>query len=121
MGHLRIAESQLQKGELKEADQSIQAAVRFSEHEPSLKSKALFLAALLKERENDFGGASAAWRAYQEFGRQQPKAKVHQRTPPERLKRIQVVKQLAVDYAAVKERIAKRLEEADKSARKNAK
>lgn len=121
VGHLRIAEAQLQKGELKEADQSIQAALRFSEHEPSLKAKALFLAAVLKERENDYDAATVAWRAYQEFGRQQPRAKVHQRTPPERLKRIQTAKQLAMDYAAVKERIAKRLKEADENSKKNAK
>lgn len=121
LGHLRIAEAQMKQGQWAEAAQSVAAAIRFADRQPNLKAKGLFLDALLKERTKDYAGANAAWKTYQQFGQQQPKAKVHQSTPPERLKRVQVAKQMAEDYAAVKERIATRLKEAEDSAKKNAK
>jgi len=120
IGHLRIAEAHLKKGELDEARQAIEAAGRFADKQPSLKAKALFLAALLEERQKAHDSALQAWKTYQEFARQQPKAKVHQRTPPERQKRIQEAQRLSTEYAAVKERIAKRLKEADEKAKQNA-
>ncbi len=120
IGHLRIAEAQLKKGELKDAEEAILAAKRFADKDPSMKARALFLAAMLQEQQRAFDAARAAWTEYQKFGEQQPKAKVYQRTVPERLKRIQTAKQLSEDYAAVKERIEKRLKEADEKAKKNA-
>jgi tetratricopeptide (TPR) repeat protein len=121
VGHLRIAEAFLGKGALPEALESIAAATRFADTEPSMKARALLLTALLQERQKNFDQAADAWKVYQQFGREQPKAKVHQRTPPERMKRIQIAKQLSEDYRAVKERIAKRLKEAEETTRKNAK
>lgn len=120
LGHLRMAEALMKKQSLKEAEQALQAAARFAEGDPSLKAKVLFLLAVLQEDQKAYDAATAAWKEYQEFGRQQPHAKVHQRTPPERQKRIATAKQLAQDYAAVKERIEKRLKAADDAAKKNA-
>ena len=120
IGHLRIAEALLKKGSLKEAEQAVLAAARFADAEPTLKAKALFLSALLQEQQKAYDAATAAWKDYQQFGQQQPKAKVHQRTPPERQKKIATAKQLSEDYVAVKERIAKRLKAAEEDAKKSA-
>lgn len=121
LGHLRLAEVHMKKGELAEAEQALSAVERFAGKDQTLKAKALFLKAEIQERQKAHKPAVAAWQAYQQFGQQQPAAKVHQKTPPERIKRIQAAEALAKDYAAVKERIAQRLKEAEEKARKNAK
>lgn len=121
LGHLRAAETQFQLEKYPEALQAADAAKRFGASEPNVQAKALFLVALIHERQGELDQANEDWKAYQAFARQQPKAKVHQRTPPERQKRIQTAKQLKEEYAAVKERIAKHLAEAEAKAKKNAK
>lgn len=121
LGHLRVAETQFQLQKFPEALQAADAAKRFGQSDPNLQAKALFLIAMIHETQGELDQANEAWKAYQAFAQQQPKAKVHQRTPPERQKRIQTAKQLKEDYAAVKERIAKHLKEAEDKAKKNAK
>ncbi len=120
VGHLRLAEVHLKKGEFAEAEQSLAAVERFAGKNATIKAKALFLKAEIQERQKAHKPAVDAWKAYQQFGQQQPAAKVHQKTPPERIKRIQAAEALAKDYAAVKERIAERLKDADEKARKSA-
>jgi tetratricopeptide (TPR) repeat protein len=120
VGHLRLAEVQIQKAELKEAEQSLSAAERFAGRNATAKAKAMFMKADLQERQAAYAQATSAWKAYQRFGQQQPSAKVHQKTPPERIKRIQVAAKLVKDYAAVKERIAEHLKDAEDKARKSA-
>jgi tetratricopeptide (TPR) repeat protein len=120
IGHLRLAEVHMKKGELAEAEQALNAVERFAGKDQTAKAKALFLKAELQERQKAYKPAVAAWTTYQQFGQQQPSAKVHQKTPPERVKRIQAAEALAKDYAAVKERIAERLKDAEEKARKSA-
>ena len=120
LGHLRMAEALIQKGSFPEAAQAVEAAKRFANNDPTLGARALFLTAWIYEQQQDHDKAIEAWNAYQAFAREQTKAKVFQRTPPERLKRIQEAKQRKQDYAAVRERIEKGLKEADEKARKSA-
>jgi len=120
LGHLRMAEVLIQKGDFKEAEQSAATAQRFAVKDPTLGARALFLIAWLYEQQQRFDEAITAWNAYAQFAREQSKAKVFQRTPPERLKRLQDGKQLKQDSAAVKERIELRLKEADEKARRSA-
>lgn len=119
LGHLRMAEVLIQKGTFVEAAQAAAAAQRFAGKNPTLGARALFLIAWMHELQQQWEEAIAAWNAYAKFAREQAKAKVFQRTPPERLKRIQDRKQLQQDSAAVKERIEKRLKEAEEKARRN--
>lgn len=120
LGHLRMAEVLIQKGTFVEAAQAAAAAQRFAVKDPTLGARALFLIAWIHEQQQEWEAAIAAWNAYAQFARERAKAKVFQRTPPERLKRIQDAKQLKQDSAAVKERIEKRLKEADEKARRSA-
>lgn len=120
LGHLRMAEVLIQKGDFKEAEQSAATAQRFATKDPTLGARALFLIAWLCEQQQRYDEAITAWNAYAQFAREQSKAKVFQRTPPERLKRLQDSKQLKQDSAAVKERIELRLKEADEKARRSA-
>jgi len=120
LGHLRMAEALIQKGDFKEAEQAIATAQRFAAKYPTLGARALFLTAWLYEQQQMYDEAITAWNAYAQFAREQAKAKVFQRTPPERLKRIQDRKQSQQDSAAVKERIEKRLKQADEKARRSA-
>jgi tetratricopeptide (TPR) repeat protein len=120
VGHLRLAEVHIKKGEFAEAEQALGAVERFAGKNATTKAKALFLKAELQERQKAHKPAADAWKKYQQFGQQQPSAKVHQKTPPERIKRIHAAQALAKDYAAVKERIAERLKDAEEKARKSA-
>ena len=95
-------------------------AQRFAAKDPTLGARALFLMAWLYEQQQRYDEAITAWNAYAQFAREQSKAKVFQRTPPERLKRLQDGKQLKQDSAVVKERIELRLKEADEKARSSA-
>ncbi|HEY6727689.1 MAG TPA: tetratricopeptide repeat protein [Polyangiaceae bacterium] len=120
LGHLRMAEVLIQKGTFVEAAQAAATAERFAAKHPTLGARALFLIAWMHEQQQQWEEAIAAWNAYAKYAREQSKAKVFQRTPPERLKRIQDSKQLKQDSAAVKERIEKRLKEAEEKARRSA-
>lgn len=119
LGHLRMAEVLIQKGNFVEAAQAVATAQRFAAKDPTLGARALFLIAWMHEQQQQWEEAIAAWNAYAQYAREQSKAKVFQRTPPERLKRIQDSKQLKQDSAAVKERIEKRLKEAEEKARRS--
>lgn len=119
LGHLRMAEVLIQKGNFVEATQAIATAQRFAAKHPTLGARALFLTAWIHEQQQQWEEAIAAWNAYAQYAREQSKATVFQRIPPERLKRIQDQKQLKQDAAAVKERIEKRLKEAEEKARRS--
>lgn len=120
LGHLRMAEVLIQKGDFVEAAQAAATAQRFAAKHPTLGARALFLIAWMHEQQQQWDEAIAAWNAYAQYAREQTKATVFQRIPPERLKRIQDGKQLKQDAAAVKERIEKRLKEAEDKARRSA-
>jgi tetratricopeptide (TPR) repeat protein len=120
IGQYRMGELQLAKGQMKEAEASWQEALRFSAEDPSLRAKVLFVLADLKERQRSLEEATNGWNAYEAHAKAQPTAKTFPATAEDRKKRIQEWKQLEADYSAVKERIKKRLEEADKKAAESA-
>jgi tetratricopeptide (TPR) repeat protein len=120
MGHYRMGEAELTKGNLKEAEGFWQSALRFVGENASLKAKVLFVLADLKERQRSWEEEKNGWNAYEAHAKAAPTAKTYPATPVDRLKRIDEWKKLEVDYAAVKERIKARLDEAEKKAAESA-
>ncbi len=135
VGHLRMAEAQLRLNALKDAEQSLVAAARYSAADPALRAKTFFMLADLRERQNAIDEAIGSWRTYAELAAaQQPgattvgskgatpptPAKIYVETANERIKRLETKKELQTQYQAVKDRIQKRLQEAEQSAQKNA-
>lgn len=120
MGHYRLGEAELKKGNLNDAEADWQSALRFSASVPTLKGKVLLVLADLKERQRQLDQAATAWNAYADFAKATPAAKTFPETAPDRIKRIEDWKKLEADYAAVKERIKARLAEAEKKAAEDA-
>lgn len=120
MGHYRMGEAQLAKGNMHEAEKYWQSALGFADKDPSLKAKILFVLADLKERQRNFDGAIAAWNTYLDFCKAHPEAKGFPASAQDRIKKITEWKQLVKEYAAVKERIAKHLKEAEEKLKKHA-
>ncbi len=120
MGHYRMGEATLAKGNLPEADAVWQTALRFVGDNAALKAKILFVIADVKERERSLDDATNGWNAYAEHSKASPTVKTYPDTATERLKRIATWKQLVIDYGAVKDRIKQRLEEAEKKAAESA-
>jgi hypothetical protein len=121
MGHYRIGEAHLAKGDDKEAEAAFIAGLRYVGKDHALRTKLLFVLADLRERQKAYDDATDGWNKYEAAAREaQQKAKTFPATALERKKRITEWKKLLEDYGAVKERIAKRLSEADDKARKSA-
>jgi hypothetical protein len=120
MGPYRVGEVELAGGHLKEAEASWQVALRFSGEDATLKAKVLFVLADLKERQRALEDASNGWNAYEAHVQAAPTAKSYPATAADRKKRIADWKQLEIDYGAVKERIKRRLAEAEKRAAESA-
>jgi tetratricopeptide (TPR) repeat protein len=121
LGHYRMGEAQLAKGNPAEAEQSWDAGLRFAGEDAVLRAKLLFVLADLRERQKALDEAKARWEQYEKFVQQSPESKGFAATPPERKKRIDDWKKTSGDSVAVKERIEKRLKEAEEAARKSAK
>lgn len=117
IGHLRMGEVQLKQGKLKEAEQSLVAAVRFVGEAWRVRAKSFYLLAVLRERQGLVGPTVESWEAYRKLGEQHPEAKIYAETPPERIRRAKEADQLQKDYKAVKERIADRLAEAEEKSK----
>jgi tetratricopeptide (TPR) repeat protein len=120
MGHYRIGEVYLAKGMVKEAEAAWQAAVRYGDNQPVIKAKALFVLADLKEREREWDGTTSRWKVYQTFVRH-PSAKGYPATAADRIKRVAEWRELEKKSAEVKERIERRLKEAEAKAQESAK
>jgi tetratricopeptide (TPR) repeat protein len=120
-GHLRMGEAQVAKGDMEEGEKSYTAASRFAAKDPVLKAKALFLLADLRERQKNHKEARDRWAMYADFAKEQQQAKAHPKTAADRSQRVEQWQKLQAEYAPVKERIKKRLEEAEEKARKSAK
>ena len=120
MGHYRLGEVELAKGNTKEAEQDWQTALRFSGQNGTLKGKILFVLADVKEREKAFEEETNGWNAYEALVKAQPTAKTYPATAADRKKRITDWQQLLTDYGAVKDRIKQRLDEATKKANESA-
>jgi tetratricopeptide (TPR) repeat protein len=121
LGHYRMGEAELAKGNFAEAEESWQTALRFAEKDQHLKSKILFLLADLKERQKAYDDAVERWKTYQQHADATPSAKGYPATAADRIKRAEEWKKLSADSAEVKARIEKRIKEADDSMRKSSK
>lgn len=121
MGHYRLGETQLAKGDVNEAEASWQAGLRHATSDPPLRAKLLFRLADLRERTRKHDDAIAQWKQYAAHAQAKPEAKAFPATAVEREKRLNEWKQLSADSLAVKERIEKRLKETEESMRKSSK
>ena len=120
VGHLRLGEALRAQDKIKEAGEAFTTALRFA-HTAQLKAKCHFLRADLRERAKLWDGAIEKWDAYAEFAagvKPQDEARVFPNVAEERKKRIATVKQMAVQYAAVAERIKQREQEGSDETKK---
>jgi tetratricopeptide (TPR) repeat protein len=120
LGHYRLGQSLLASGDLKEAEASYRAGVRFAEVDPTTGGKLLFVLADLEERKGDREAAIRGYDTYLAFLSSHPKVKGHAASAEDRKQKLSSYIKLARDYTAVRDRIALRLKEADSAARKNA-
>jgi tetratricopeptide (TPR) repeat protein len=121
LGHYRLGEAELARGNLAEAEVAWQTALRFVGKDENMKSKILFVLADVKERQKANDEAVTRWKDYEQHAVAQPSAKGHPATAVERVKRADEWKKVAADAAVVRDRIKKRLDEADASLRKTSK
>lgn len=120
LGHYRVGAAQLAKGDQKEAEAAFVAGLRFVGRDGTLKAKLIFALADLRERQKNNDEAIGRWKEYSKNAEDEKEAITYPATATERVSRNEAWKQLLVDGAAVKERIAKRLKEAEEAARKSA-
>lgn len=120
LGHYRVGAAQLAKGDQKEAEAAWVAGLRFVSGDGSLKARLLFALADLRERQKNNDEAIARWKDYSANAEAEKEAVTYPATATERALRNEAWKKLAAESAEVKERIAKRLKEADEAARKSA-
>jgi tetratricopeptide (TPR) repeat protein len=120
VGHYRIGSAQLAKGDQKEAEASFTTGLRFAGQDGSIKAKLQFALADLRERQKNSDEAIARWKDYSKTAEDYKEAVTYPATATERVSRNEGWKKIAADSAEVKERIAKRLKEADEAARKSA-
>jgi hypothetical protein len=137
-GHLRMAEAQIQLGELPAAKESLLAARRFAAPGSAAEARSSFLLADVAERAGALAEAHKAWQAYLQLaepaqttapgagtkapGAAAPRASsaaaaredtLHLETARARLARIEARQKALEEYGAVRARIAQRLEEAE--------
>jgi tetratricopeptide (TPR) repeat protein len=120
LGHYRIGEAHLAKGDTQEAETAWVAALRFVGNDHPLKAKILFVLADLRERQKSYDDATDRWNAYAQFAQQQPAAKAFPKSAEDRKGKIASWTKLVTEYAAVKKRIETRLNEADAKAKADA-
>lgn len=137
-GHLRMAEAQIVLGQLLEARESLDAALRFAGEDGVQRARASFLLADVAERRGAWDEALTAWRAYLALANGAPsptpadlaKAPTTQKAKPaspaaapriytqvaeQRIARIEARKQDLAENEEVRKRIAERLQEAEQS------
>jgi tetratricopeptide (TPR) repeat protein len=120
VGHHRLGAAQLAKGDQKEAEAAFVNGLRFVGKDASLRGKLLFALADLRERQKNSDEAIGRWKEYARNAEDAREAVTYPATATERLARNEAWKQNAQASAAVKDRIAKRLKEAEDAARKSA-
>jgi tetratricopeptide (TPR) repeat protein len=121
LGHYRTGEAQLAKGNVAEAEATWQTALRLVGTDERLRGKLLFVLADLKERQKANDDAVTRWKEYEQHARTVADAKGYPATAVERLKRADEWKKISTDAAAVRDRIKKRIDEADAALRKTSK
>jgi predicted Zn-dependent protease len=120
VGHARMGSAQLAKGDQKEAEASWVAGLRFAGKDGTVRAKLMFLLADLRERQKNNDEAIARWKEYSKHAEQDREATTYPASASERVQRNEGWKKLSADSAQVKQRIQKRLKEAEEASRKSA-
>lgn len=120
LGHYRVGAAQLAKGDQKEAEAAWVSGLRFAGQDGTLKARLLFALADLRERQKNSDEAVLRWKDYAKTAEDYKEATTYPATAAERVSRNEAWKKTAADSALVKERIAKRVQEADDASRKSA-
>ena len=115
-----MGSAQLAKGDQKEAEAAWVAGLRFVGRDGTLKAKLIFALADLRERQKNNDEALGRWNEYSKTAQEEKEAVTYPATATERVARNEAWKKNVTESAAVKERIAKRLKEAEEAARKSA-
>jgi tetratricopeptide (TPR) repeat protein len=121
LAHYRLGEAELAKGDTNGAEQSWQNALRFVGKDERLRGKLLFVLADLRERVKAYDDAIQRWKEYSAQAQAQPETRGYPASAAERVKRCEEWKKISADAALVKERIDKRVKEAEESLRKSSK
>jgi tetratricopeptide (TPR) repeat protein len=120
LAHYRVGAAQLAKGDQKEAEAAFVNGLRFVGRDGTLKGKLIFALADLRERQKNNDEAIGRWKEYSKNAEDEKEAITYPGTATERIARNEAWKKAVADAADVKDRIAKRLKEADEAARKSA-
>jgi tetratricopeptide (TPR) repeat protein len=118
LGHYRLGQALLASGDATAAEQAYSAALRYAS-DPTMKAKVAFVLADLRERQRDLAGATQAWTDYATLAAAKD-ARAYPATAEARRTAIAKWQETAAAYAKVKERIAARESEADKSLQRSA-
>jgi len=120
LGHYRVGEAQVMKGDLTEAEAAFSAALRFvTAANPSLKAKLEFALADLRERQKAYDQAIGQWGAYEAFITAQKDAQGFPASASERKKVLETWQKLSADTLSVKARIEKGVQAADEAVKKS--
>jgi len=120
LGHLRMGQAQLIKGDPKEAEAAFVTGLRFVGADAALKAKLLLWLAELGERQKSSDEAILRWKEYAKCAEENREAVTYPATAAERISRNETWKKTLADSLDVKSRIDKRLKEADEASRKSA-
>ena len=120
LGFFRLGEALLETGKPDEADSTWTTALG-KKGTDDLNAKLLFVIADLRERQRKWQATKDAWAAYSAFLQNHTKVTGYPATATERTKQADRRIKDEFDYAAVKDRIAKREAERTKEAEENAK
>ena len=122
LGHYRVGEVQILKGDLHEAQEAFTAGLRFvGATNPALKAKLEFALADLRERQKAYDEASVEWTEYEALTTAQKDALGFPASAIERKKVLETWKRLSADALEVKARIEKGLQAADEAVKKSSK
>lgn len=121
VAHYRLACALVAKGEFKQAQESLDSALRFAQADPQTAAKVLFVAADLKEREHDYPAALTAWKAYSAFVKANPNVKAFPASAESREAKVAAIIKLDEQSAKVKQRIDERLQLMDADSQKDSK
>jgi tetratricopeptide (TPR) repeat protein len=109
LGHYRVAQLNILKGDLKEAEVAYGTALEKAGKDPAIRAKILFALATLREHQKSYDDAIQRYTEYETIAQEAPKAKTFPAAAAVRKKRNQDWKKNQSDSAEVKARIEKRL------------
>ncbi len=121
LGHYRLGEAHILKGDLREAEQAFSAGLGFVANNLGLKAKLQFALADLRERQKAYDEASVQWSVYEAFTLAQKDAQGFPASASERRRVVEAWKKLSADSLEVKARIEKGMQAADEAVRKSSK